>query len=255
MSVVIISDVHIRDEGDKPFQVFQKFMNHKVVKSADRIVLLGDIFDLMAGYHWQYFRRYQRTFQMIQEAIDRGQEVHYFEGNHDVHLKKLFDKLIQNKNLNPRLIKIIRKDYKENRWGKSFFYSHGDEVEIGNEGYKKYKRFIHSKPLEFVANYIMPYTFFTKIGEAQSDKSKERNQNYNPDKTKAIFRQSVELVAEGDYDYIILGHSHIKDEYEAENSKGKKFIYLNNGFAPKSKSFIHIKDGTHQFIDLDLPSL
>lgn len=255
MSVAIISDVHIREEGDKAFQIFHKFMNHDLVMSAERIVLLGDIFDLMAGAHWQYYKRYQQTFEMIRQALARGQEIQYFEGNHDVHLEKLFMSFIKKKNLNPRMMKIIRKSYRENRWEKSFYYSHGDEDEIGNESYKKYKRFIHSKPLEFVANYIMPYKFFTRVGESQSDKSKARNTNYDPEKTKAVYRQSVQVIAEDNYDYIILGHSHIKDEYEGENSKGKKFIYLNNGFAPRSKSFIYIKNGNHNFIDLDLPSL
>lgn len=255
LSIVVISDVHIKDEGDKAFQVFHKFMNHEVVKSADRIVLLGDIFDLMAGDHWQYFRRYERTFSMIQDALERGQEIQYYEGNHDVHLSKLFDNFLKNKKLNSRLMKIIPKFYRENRWEKAYYYAHGDEIEVGNEGYKKYKNFISSRPLKFLANYLMPYKVLTKIGEAQSEKSRKRSNNYNEDKTKVIFRESASLVAEQGFDYIICGHSHVKDEFVGTTKSGKTFVYLNNGFAPKSKSFIHIKDGEHQFIDLNLPSV
>lgn len=49
MQIVTISDVHIRPNCEKSYAVWENFLTHSKVKSADKIILLGDIFDLMIG--------------------------------------------------------------------------------------------------------------------------------------------------------------------------------------------------------------
>jgi predicted phosphodiesterase len=48
-----------------------------------------------------------------------------------------------------------------------------------------------------------------------------------------------------EYDMVIGGHTHIKDNYSH-----KKSIYLNNGFFPKEKTFLYIEEHVPKFIEL-----
>lgn len=247
MAISLISDIHIKDEGDKAHQVFNKFVNHPLVIESERVIFLGDVFDLMSGNHWQYFKRYKLIFEKFNEILSRGQELFFFEGNHDIHIEKLFRTYFKTQGTNDSKFRVFKHEFIEERWGKKFYYAHGDEVEVGNESYLKYKKFITSTPLEFVSNHIMPYWVLTKIGEDQSKRSRERSGHYSEDSTRATYRDAVKKLANDGYDYIILGHTHVQEEFSAKSEKGRDFTYLNNGFAPKSNGFIYISEAESKF--------
>jgi hypothetical protein len=60
------------------------------------------------------------------------------------------------------------------------------------------------------------------------------------------FRQGVEKTTQAAYDFVLGGHSHVKDLFQF----GANSIYINNGYALKSQSFIHIDDHIVTFPDL-----
>src|SRR6476620_1061721 len=93
----------------------------------------------------------------------------FFEGNHDVHLEKLFKKMWKNDE-----VLITQEPKIEMIEGKKYYFSHGDEHEIDNHAYHRYMRFIRSKPLKFVADYIMPYALLNFLGERASKISRKK---------------------------------------------------------------------------------
>ena len=250
MSIVVISDVHIHKNQDPADQLLCRFFEHEKVQKADKIILLGDIFDLMAGPHREYYDNYSNFFQYLLKYIEEGKEIHYFEGNHDMHLDKLFSNFFKENSLTASKFFHHTKAYIFKKWGKTYFFSHGDDIEIENYTYKIYKAFITSPPLRFTANYLMPYKILHDLGEKASDDSKKRRgQSYDEAPIRQRFRVSAIKAALKGYDYIVCGHSHIKDEYFYDQD-GVRFHYLNNGFALKSNTFIEIDQEGHRFIDL-----
>lgn len=241
--IVAISDVHIKRPGDDGDRLLLSFFSHPLVASSDVIVLLGDIFDLMCGPHKEYLKLYQHQFQKITDLQKNGRRIYFFEGNHDVHLEKLFKKIWKNDEVilsqNP-IVEIID--------GKKYLFSHGDEYDIENLGYHRYLSFIRSAPLKFIADNIMPYGLLSYLGERASKLSRKNgSKSFDAEAVKEKFRSGVSRITRGDFDFVLGGHSHVKDQFVLP---GTNSLYVNNGYALQSKSFICIENHSLQFVKL-----
>lgn len=91
-----------------------------IKEDAKTIYLLGDILDYWYEYKTVVPRGYTRFFGKIAELTDRGIEIHWFIGNHDIWI---FDYL-------PSELGVIVHDGTviTEIEGKTFFLSHGDNV-------------------------------------------------------------------------------------------------------------------------------
>lgn len=243
MKISAISDVHVKSPGDPADVLLNKFLDHPEVRTSQHVLLLGDIFDLMAGQHDEYLRDYGHIFRKMDALVKSGVRVHFFEGNHDVNLQKLFHKFWPNREVTSRVEPEIQE------WeGKTYYFSHGDEHEIHNPSYQRYKKFINSRPLQFVADYIMPYAVLKFVGERASVRSRKKGaRSFDEESVKEKFRHGVSTVTGGKYDFVLGGHSHVKDEYRMEGSQS---LYLNNGYAMRSRTFIVIDNHQPRFESL-----
>jgi UDP-2,3-diacylglucosamine hydrolase len=244
MKIVAISDVHVKSPHDEADKLLLSFLEHPLVQQADYVLLLGDIFDLMVGPHQEYLELYPHLFSAVKKLQQSGKKVYFFEGNHDVHLEKLFRKLWK-----ANEVHITQKPLIEVIDGKRYYFSHGDEHEVDNISYHRYIKFIRSAPLKFIANYLMPYAVLNYFGERASKLSRKKgSRQFDVDKVRNKFRQGVLQTTRGEYDFVLGGHSHVQDEFEIPDSNA---IYLNNGYALNTKTFIFIENHRPQFISLN----
>lgn len=242
MSFVSISDIHIQNRDDDRYQLLLKFMRHPKTQSVNEVFFLGDIFDLMVGPHQEYLSIYHEFFSELKKLLDSGKMIHYFEGNHDLHIKKLF------KNINGAL-KIHHHPVVLKYDNKNYYMSHGDELEPGNYSYKIYKQVLLSKPLELIATHV-PFHVVEKIGRRASKLSKKRGKRiYNEEKNRERFRQGAIAIAKNGHHFIVAGHSHIKENIELRSSEGT-FQYVNNGFFPNTQEFLYMQGNKFEFICL-----
>lgn len=243
MKVAAISDVHVKVPGDEADKLLMSFFRHPEVQSSDYILLLGDIYDLMVGPHQEYLKLFKHHFEAMDELIKKGKKLFFFEGNHDVHLEKLFRDIWKNNS-----IIISQEPIIENIDGKKYYLSHGDEHEIDNHSYHRYIKFIRSKPLKFVADHVMPYAVLNFFGERASKISRKKgSKRFDAEGVRKRFRHGVCETTEGQFDFVLGGHSHVKDEYIIPGSTS---VYLNNGYALQSKSFILIFNHVPMFVSL-----
>jgi UDP-2,3-diacylglucosamine hydrolase len=232
MKVSAISDVHVKIPHDEADTLLLRFLNHPLVQSSDYILLLGDIFDLMAGPHPAYLKDFAHLFDAMDTLLKAGKKIYFIEGNHDVHLEALFRRRWKGGEFVPLQHEIV-----ETIDGKTYYFSHGDEHEIDNQSYQRYKKFITSRPLKFVADHLMPYAVLNFIGERASKASRKKgHKSFNEISVRDRFRVGVEAVIQGKYDFIIGGHSHVQDRFELPGGG----TYLNNGYALRTKTFILI---------------
>lgn len=233
MSIYSISDIHVKPNGNNK-EILEDFLNLNF-KEDDTIILLGDIFDLVIGNHKEYYEKYHYFFKRLKQLKSLGVTIYYVEGNHDFHLELLLQKYG---------VLVYKEPFILNWYnGKKILFCHGDEIELGNFGYKLYKGFIRSKILNFVGNYLLPYKILNMIGERASAKSRKRNKNRygNPQNNISIrdgFRKAAEIAStEYKTEIVIAGHSHFMDIY-----KTASFEYYNNGYNPYTKSYIKIDE-------------
>lgn len=241
MKIAAISDVHVKVPGDEAHKLLDQFLDHPDVRSSQHVLLLGDIFDLMCGPHEEYIELFRPIFQKIDSLVRAGVKVHYFEGNHDVHLERLFRLFWPKGEVSPKQVPEIC------RWDdKTYYFSHGDEHEPDNVSYQRYKELILSAPLRFVANHLMPYQVLKYVGERASAKSRKKgSRTFDQEKVRTRFREGVKLVTGGQYDFVIGGHSHVQDSFQSGKS-----LYLNNGYALKTRTFILIENHKPRFVPL-----
>ncbi len=249
MKFSIISDVHVKKSGDPAEELLLTFLRKEDVRSSDTIFLLGDIFDLMIGPHSQYFSRFQNFFNELENLIKNKIKVCYVEGNHDFHIKRLYDLFFKvHSHLDHSNFKMAP-SFEVFDNGKKIYLAHGDDIELNNPDYKLFKSIVTSKPVEIFANNLMPHFFIKSIGEYSSEQSRKRNnKRYNLEADLAPvrenFRNSIEMFHKKNQSQLyVLGHSHVKDHYVSENG----FEYVNNGYAQHTKSYISIENGNVTF--------
>lgn len=240
MRISAISDVHVKRPGDEADRLLLQFLSHPKVVASDYIILMGDIFDLMCGPHAEYLQDFKHLFQAMDKLLKDGKIVYFFEGNHDVHLQRLFKKIWPNGELIPQQTPII-----ENISGKTYYFSHGDEHEVDNLAYQRYKKLILSVPLKFVANHLMPYRVLNYVGQRASSKSRKKGAKvFNEELVRERFRRGVESTTQGQFDFVLGGHSHVQDIYTFAEDKS---TYVNNGYALRTKTFIMVEDHQIRF--------
>ena len=252
MKIAAISDVHVKIAGDKAEELLLAFFRNPNVQECDAIFLLGDIFDLMIGPLSQYFVRFQAYFDELKKLLSQGKHIYYVEGNHDFHIHNLYQKFFMvNSQLDKNLFHMAPL-FEINDAGKKMIFCHGDDIELGNPGYKLFKSLVTSPPLKFYANNLMPHFLIKSIGEYSSEKSRKRNNkrySLEADLTpvRDNFRKSAEVFYKlQKFDLLVCGHSHVKDDFKSEIG----FQYINNGYAQNSKTYVSIENGNASFKDI-----
>jgi UDP-2,3-diacylglucosamine hydrolase len=226
MKISIISDLHIVEKNDEGYKTLERFINHQLVQNSEIIIFLGDILDFMVGEFVEYKKKYDYFFELISKLKDK--KVYYFTGNHDFKFKtELFSNEITV--LESSLVIELNKT--------KILFAHGDNEEIDNPTYKKYKKFIQSDTTQNVVNFL-PFSFINFLGKKASSNSKKRGKKvFNFDKSKEKFREAAILQFQDGFDVVIFGHSHILDDFKFNNRR-----YLNCGYPSQDKKFIHISE-------------
>ena len=246
--IALISDVHIKRYQDEAYDLLMSFFHHPTVKSSTAIYLLGDIFDCMVGRQQEYLERYAEYFKCIASFLCQGKEVSYFQGNHDVHVELNYRDYFHHHQIPDERFFYHSRPLIKRLWGKVFFFAHGDEIELGNWGYKIYKSIITTSVAKFLAENIVGHDIIHRIAEPASEHSRSRGAKCNNlMQVQKNFREAaIKTAIDKQCNYIICGHSHIKDDYDHLG----RFNYINNGYALESGTFIHLENGVHSFVAL-----
>ena len=244
MSILTISDVHIKKVDDEPYKLFMNFLNIANEDSVEAVFLLGDIFDLMVGEYEEYINDFPELFLSLKKLSNK-KKIYFLEGNHDFHLRNIFEEYLNPLNFEYHAEgKII--DYH----GKRILFCHGDDIELGNPSYKIYKYFIRSRFIRLLAKMCFRHKTVKLIGDNASKKSRQRNtKRYTAEVDKMVrekFRASALGAAEEfQVKGVVAGHSHTLDLFR-EGS----FIYLNNGFFPKTGCYGKITPNNWEIVSL-----
>ena len=249
-SIAIISDIHVKSAQDKAYNLLMSFLGHELVKSSRALYLLGDIFDCMAGRQREYIDIYRDYFECIGKHLKAGREIYYFQGNHDVHVELNYRDYFKQNNIDDHLFFYHNRPLVQQIWGKTFLFAHGDEIELGNWKHKVYRFVTTGSAAKFFVENIIRHKVIHYFAEWASKKSRKRNQRYDSNLVQEKFRKIAMVQAAKGYDYVICGHSHIKDDYTYCRKEGGDLTYLNNGFPLESNCFIHLSKDQHSFVKL-----
>ena len=238
MKISVTSDVHIRESNPEARVYLENFLKNPKVQNSDYIIFLGDIFDLMVGAKKQYLKEFDFFFLAIKKMAEEGRKIIYIEGNHDFHLEDVFKKI------NSSQIKVIRTNYELEDKGKRIRFEHGDELDLYNKSYKRWKKIYSSSLMGFLLKFIFPYWMIRGVGNRASTNSKKQSsRTFSLEFEKKKYRENFKKYSQANVDIFVMGHTHIQDHYEFN---GK--VYLNNGYPPAHNQYIYIENGQWQFL-------
>ncbi len=213
-SAYLVSDIHIVTPTCPRAVAFLRFLGSLSGTDASHLVLLGDIFDLWVADHRYFIERYRDIIDEIRRLRNEGVEIHYFEGNHDLHLRYFWaEQLGLTVHGEASFIELGNPTVR---------LEHGDQMDPDDKGYLFLRRFLRNGVIRFLVRNL-PGRLIAGIGERASEKSRHYTstaKSINDSDAIAKIRTHAEKVfAERPFDLIVSGHVHVRDDWQPETGE------------------------------------
>ena len=174
---------------------------------AEAIYLLGDMFDFWNEYRYVVPKGYTRFLGKLSELTDKGIEVHFFIGNHDIwtygYLEQECGLIVHRKPITTEL------------YGKVFFLAHGDGLGDPDTKFKLLRKIFHNPTCQRLFNAIHPrWGMALGLNWAKHSRMKREAGKELPylgeEKEYLVQFTKSYIKAHNDIDYFLYGHRHIE---------------------------------------------
>ena len=211
-----VSDLHLTGPDDPRTRLFNRFLETVAQDDgATHLFLLGDVFDMWLGGHRYFIDRFQDTVDRLTTLGDRGVEIHYFEGNHDLHLHPFWSEELGFQ-VHPDPIHLTLGQDR-------LRLEHGDQMDPDDRGYIFLRWVLRTPPMRFLILHL-PGALVGWIGERASAHSRtytsETKTISHENAVQKIREHAAKVRAERDFDLIISGHVHVRDDAHVETPAG-----------------------------------
>ena len=212
-----VSDLHIASADDPKARLFRRFLQSLSDNVApSHLFLLGDIFDMWLADHRYFVDRYREIIGEIERLQQAGVEIHYFEGNHDLHLRKFWAGELG--------VKVHSGPVYVTLHDRTLRLEHGDQMDPDDRGYRFLRWFLRTPAMKFLI-YNLPGTLAATIGERASARSRHytsRTKTITNDDAIAKIRVHAERAhKDRHFDLIVSGHVHVRDDYQFDTATGR----------------------------------
>ena len=229
-SAYFLSDVHLKNPQEANARLLRDFLKQlkKNATSGDHeapsdLFLVGDIFDLWIGDHLFFRVQFHEIINDLQELAACGVAIHFFEGNHDLHLKKFWRDVLG--------FQVYEGAEQFEIAGRSVRVEHGDQMNPEDRGYLFLRWFLRTPALRWLALHL-PSFVVRWIGERASGASRtytSTTKELPSERIRAIHRRHAEnAFAKRPYDILISGHVHVTDDHTFQAS-GRQVRSVNLG--------------------------
>ena len=222
--IYFVSDIHLgcadAAVSRRAERAFCRWLD-MVAKDAKAIYLLGDIFDLWFEYRTVAPQGYVRVLGRLAELTDRGVEVVFYAGNHDMWC---LDYLTRECG-----VRVVLKPQVESIAGRSVHLAHGDNMNIkGQPMLRLMNSLFRSGVARWLFRWLIHPDFSMCLGRMFSGKSRKSHSNEIP--SLAVLEPLKQYAKEhhkanGDVATYIFGHMHIPHHAVCE---GVEMLFLSD---------------------------
>lgn len=213
-----VSDVHLGLRVADPVDRERRFVEflRGLPEETAALYLLGDIWDFWYEYKHVVPKGYVRVFAALTELIDRGVDVFFFQGNHDVWTYSYFEELGMKKLQQPAVVKIA---------GKRFCLGHGDGLGPVPLGYRFLRGIFHNRVLQFLFSMLHPWIAFgLGNGWSRSNRLSHDKEYVFKGKDEPLYQFAEDFARENRIDCFVFGHYH--SDVHMKLPSGADFIIL-----------------------------
>lgn len=213
-----VSDVHLGLQVADPAAREARFVGflRSLPEETAALYLLGDIWDFWYEYRDVVPKGYVKVLAAIQDLMDRGVEVYFLQGNHDVWTYSYFEEMGMKKLVQPALVEID---------GRVFCIGHGDGLGPVPMGYRFLRWVFHNRALQFLFSMLHPRIAFG-LGNGWSKNNRlARNEEYVfRGEEEPLYKFAAEFEKENKVDCFVFGHYHC--DVAMKTPAGADFIIL-----------------------------
>ena len=214
-----VSDVHLGLQVADPAARearFVSFLRGIPAENTAALYLLGDIWDFWYEYRDVVPKGYVKVLAALQDLLDKGVKVYFFQGNHDVWTYSYFEELGMIRLEQPYVTEI---------GGKRFCLGHGDGLGPVPCGYRFLRSIFHSRVLQFLFSMLHPWIAF-RFGNNWSKSNRlSHDREYKfAGKEEPLYKFAEAFSIENQIDYFVFGHYH--DAVCIDMSAGAQFHIL-----------------------------
>ncbi|MCR4921747.1 MAG: UDP-2,3-diacylglucosamine diphosphatase [Bacteroidaceae bacterium] len=211
-NIYFIADAHLGSRGVPNNRAQEKklvrFLD-SIKEQASALYMLGDMFDFWYEYRMVVPRGFTRFLGKLSELTDRGIEVHYFTGNHDIwcsdYLPQECGVILHRE---PLLTEIL---------GRRFFLAHGDGLGDPTLSFRLLRAIFHSRLCQVLFSCIHP-RWAIDFGLAWAKHSRQKRDKmggelpYLGEDREYLVRFAKEYLQAhpGEVDFFLFGHRHIE---------------------------------------------
>lgn len=202
MRAFFFSDVHLglgtREEERAKEDILLRFLR-SVLPRADRLFILGDLFDFWFEYRTVIPKGFHRTLAALQEFTEGGVPVEYLAGNHDFWMGNFFEE---------ELGLVVRRDpYETVLEGKRLYLHHGDGLAQKDLGYRAIKPVLRNRGAIALYRWLHPDLGVPLArGSSRTSRAYTSQKDFGEGEGMAAFaRRRIEEGAE----IVVMGHRHL----------------------------------------------
>lgn len=210
-----------------------------ITTDAERLILLGDVFDFWFEYKNAIPKYYTRLLGKLAQMSDQGIEILFFKGNHDMWTFGYLQKEIG--------LRVVDEELTIELYGKKCFIHHGDALGPGDFSYKLIRKVFRSRWASWLFHRLHPNL---GIGLASLLSRRSRSKNAIKDQIKMPVEDEFQvqfvrkLEKESHFDLYIFGHRHVPMNIEI--SENCRLVNLGDwvthfSFAVMDQNGLHLK--------------
>lgn len=223
-NVYFLSDAHLGSRAIRHARTQERRLVNfldKIKEQAAAIYLLGDMFDFWYEFKMVVPKGYTRFLGKLSELTDRGIEVHFFVGNHDLWCGNYLEQECG--------VIVHREPLTCEIYGKEFYLAHGDGLGDPNKKFKVLRAAFHSATLQRLFSMLHPrWSVDWGLTWAKHSRLKRvdgKEPDYmGEDKEFLVLYTKEYLKSHPDINYFIYGHRHI--ELDLMLSRSSRILIL-----------------------------
>lgn len=209
-NIYFLSDAHLGSRAITHKRTHERRLVNfldKIKDKAEAIYMLGDMFDFWYEFKYVVPKGYTRFLGKVSELTDRGVEVHYFTGNHDIwsygYLERECGVTIHRE---PMMVELM---------GQVFYLAHGDGMGDPSRSFRLLRGVFHSRTCQFLFS-LLPTRWSMYLGLSWARHSMQNHHQegvapyYGDDKEYLMLYSRECLKKYPDVNVFMFGHRHIE---------------------------------------------
>ncbi|MEZ4814468.1 MAG: metallophosphoesterase [Bdellovibrionota bacterium] len=235
--ILVLSDLHLGEQSrDSRYIQFLQVLKTFINSDIQELLLMGDVFDILIGNKKFWKKIHPDFFEALNVAKSQNKQVTWVQGNHDFLLSDL---------VKPYNVKCIENHEILTRENIVISVSHGDLADSSNKLHLLWRSFLNSKLLQLFV-FLVPELLAEKLFYPLTLKLSKTSRHFSKnkeyiDRATTIFRKHAQdLQKQYNADLILLGHSHIFDDFNLQNDA--RYLNIASWYETPQLALIEIND-------------